>query len=112
MHRYPHEFSGGQRQRIAIARAVVLDPVLVIRDEPTSARDVSVQLQVLKLLQNIQTAHELTFVFISHDLKVVRAVADELIIMKAGRIVERGPTAATIANPQTNYAKELLSAGL
>ncbi|MEQ9695952.1 ABC transporter ATP-binding protein [Shimia sp. SDUM112013] len=108
--RYPHEFSGGQRQRIAIARAVVLEPKLIILDEPTSALDVSVQVQVLELLRSLQRTLGLTYVFISHDLKVVRAVADELIIMQSGKVVERGPTEETIRNPKTAYARQLLSA--
>ena len=108
--RYPHEFSGGQRQRIAIARAIVLEPVLVILDEPTSALDVSVQVQVIDLLRSLQARRNLTFIFISHDLKVVRALADEIIIMKDGRIVESGPTESIIENPTTDYARKLLAA--
>jgi microcin C transport system ATP-binding protein len=108
--RYPHEFSGGQRQRIAIARAMVLEPSFVVLDEPTSALDVSIQAQVIDLLRNIQQQRGLTYLFISHDLKVVRALANQLIVMRDGRVVERGPAADIFAAPQSDYTKALLAA--
>ena len=108
--RYPHEFSGGQRQRIAIARAMVLEPKFVVLDEPTSALDVSIQAQVVDLLRDIQQRRGLTYMFISHDLKVVRALANRLIVMRDGRIVEQGDAAAIFAAPQTDYTKALMAA--
>ena len=108
--RYPHEFSGGQRQRIAIARAMVLEPKFVVLDEPTSALDVSIQAQVVDLLRDLQQRHGLTYMFISHDLKDVRALANQLIVMRAGKIVEQGDAAAIFAAPQSDYTKTLLAA--
>ena len=108
--RYPHEFSGGQRQRIAIARAMVLEPRFVVLDEPTSALDVSIQAQVIDLLRDIQQKRGLTYMFISHDLKVIRALANQLIVMRDGRVVERGPAADIFAAPQSDYTKALLAA--
>ncbi|MGV2112701.1 ABC transporter ATP-binding protein [Agrobacterium salinitolerans] len=108
--RYPHEFSGGQRQRIAIARAMVLKPRFVMLDEPTSALDMSVQAQVVDLLRDLQAKHELAYLFISHDLKVVKALANDLIVMRHGKVVESGPAAEIFANPQQDYTKALLAA--
>jgi microcin C transport system ATP-binding protein len=110
--RYPHEFSGGQRQRIAIARALVLKPRFVVLDEPTSALDMSVQAQIVDLLRELQERHHFAYLFISHDLKVVRALSDEVIVMRAGRVVERGATAAIFESAQDPYTRALLSASL
>ncbi|ADY63175.1 ABC transporter ATP-binding protein [Agrobacterium tumefaciens] len=108
--RYPHEFSGGQRQRIAIARAMVLKPRFVMLDEPTSALDMSVQAQVVDLLRDLQARHELAYLFISHDLKVVKALANDVIVMRNGKVVESGPAAEIFADPQQEYTKALLAA--
>ncbi|MDH3230581.1 MAG: ABC transporter ATP-binding protein [Alphaproteobacteria bacterium] len=109
-HRYPHEFSGGQRQRIAIARALVLKPRFIVLDEPTSALDMSVQAQIVDLLRDIQEKHRLAYLFISHDLKVVRALADEVIVLRAGQVVEQGSADAIFDNPQDPYTRALMAA--
>ncbi|MBP2548236.1 oligopeptide transport system ATP-binding protein [Neorhizobium galegae] len=108
--RYPHEFSGGQRQRIAIARSMILKPKVVILDEPTSALDRSVQRQVIELLRDLQAKHDLSYVFISHDLSVVRAMSDHVVVMKNGRIVEEGPTEEIFDSPAQDYTKALIAA--
>jgi microcin C transport system ATP-binding protein len=108
--RYPHEFSGGQRQRIAIARALVLEPKFLILDEPTSALDVSVQAQIVDLLRELQRRHKLAYLFISHDLKVVRALANSIIVLRHGKVVEQGTAQSVFAKPKTDYTKALLAA--
>jgi microcin C transport system ATP-binding protein len=109
-HRYPHEFSGGQRQRIAVARAIVLEPRFIMLDEPTSALDMSVQAQVVDLLRDLQRRRNLTYLFISHDLKVVRALANDIIVMRAGKVVEHGPAEAVFAAPRSDYTRALMAA--
>jgi microcin C transport system ATP-binding protein len=108
--RYPHEFSGGQRQRVAIARAIVLEPTFVVLDEPTSALDMLIQSQIVDLLRDIQQRHNLTYLFISHDLKVVAALASRLVVMKDGKVVEAGPAADLFKNPQSPYTQALFAA--
>jgi len=110
MDRYPHEFSGGQRQRIAIARAMILNPRLVVLDEPTSALDMTVQVQIVDLLRELQQKHGLAYLFISHDLHVVKAMSHKMIVMQQGDVVEAGDAEDLFNNPQTDYAKTLLAA--
>jgi ABC-type microcin C transport system duplicated ATPase subunit YejF len=110
--RYPHEFSGGQRQRIAIARAIILKPKVVVLDEPTSALDRQVQKQIVNLLRDLQSAHELSYLFISHDLKVVRAMADHIMVMKDGKVVEEGDTDRIFDDPHHDYTRRLMAAAL
>jgi microcin C transport system ATP-binding protein len=109
-HRYPHEFSGGQRQRIAIARALVLKPRFLVLDEPTSALDVSVQAQIVDLLRDLQARHNLTYMFISHDLRVVRALSDHVLVLKDGKVVEHGTADRIFRHPETDYTRALMAA--
>ena len=110
--KYPHEFSGGQRQRIAIARSLIMSPAFMILDEPTSALDRSIQIQVIKLLKDLQDEYSLTYLFISHDLKVIRSMSDEIFVMKQGRIIEAGSANEVFDNPKEEYTRKLLNAAL
>src|SRR6185503_10224091 len=109
-HRYPHEFSGGQRQRVSIARALVLKPKLIVLDEPTSALDRSVQVQVIDLLRKLQRDHNLAYIFISHDLAVIRAMSHQVVVMRDGKVVEQGPTSEVLSQPKEAYTRALLAA--
>jgi microcin C transport system ATP-binding protein len=108
--RFPHEFSGGQRQRIALARAVVLEPTFVVLDEPTSALDMLIQAQMVDLLRDLQKRRNLTYLFISHDLRVVAALASRLLVMRAGKVVEAGAAADLFQNPKSDYTRALFAA--
>ncbi|HEX2581147.1 MAG TPA: ABC transporter ATP-binding protein [Dongiaceae bacterium] len=110
--RYPHEFSGGQRQRLAIARALILRPALIVLDEPTSALDISIQAQITALLQDLQVHHNLTYIFISHDLRVIRALCDHVLVLRGGRVVEEGAAADLLTQPRHPYTRALLDAAL
>ncbi|MGA8997635.1 MAG: ATP-binding cassette domain-containing protein, partial [Pseudolabrys sp.] len=109
-HRYPHEFSGGQRQRVALARALVLEPTFIVLDEPTSALDMLIQSQMVDLLRDLQKRHDLTFMFISHDLRVVAALASRLLVMRNGKAVEEGAAAELFKAPKTDYTRALFAA--
>jgi microcin C transport system ATP-binding protein len=108
--RYPHEFSGGQRQRIALARALVLEPTFIVLDEPTSALDMLIQAQMVDLLRDLQKKRDLTYMFISHDLRVVAALASRLIVLRHGKMVEEGAAADLFKNPKSDYTRALLAA--
>ena len=107
--KYPHEFSGGERQRIAIGRAVLTEPEFIVCDEPVSSLDVTIQLEILKLLKDIQEKFSITYLFISHDLRVIQFMADRLAVMKEGKIIEEGPSLKIYSNPDHSYTKLLLS---
>jgi microcin C transport system ATP-binding protein len=109
-HRYPHEFSGGQRQRIALARALVLEPTFIVLDEPTSALDMLIQAQMVDLLRDLQKKRDLTYMFISHDLRVVAALASRLVVLRHGKIVEAGAASDLFKNPQSDYTRALFAA--
>jgi microcin C transport system ATP-binding protein len=112
MERYPHEFSGGQRQRIAVARALALDPKFVMLDEPTSALDMAVQAQIVDLLRELQQKHNLAYLFISHDLKVIRALSNYVVVLRNGIIVEQGTAEELFSKPKEDYTKALIAAAI
>jgi microcin C transport system ATP-binding protein len=108
--RYPHEYSGGQRQRIAVARTLVLEPTFIVLDEPTSALDMLIQAQIVDLLRDLQKRRNLTYLFISHDLRVVAALASRLMVMRNGKVVEEGPAMELFQNPKSDYTRALFAA--
>ena len=112
LNKYPHEFSGGQRQRIALARALILNPKIIILDEPTSALDVTVQAQVIALLKNLQSKYELSYIFISHDMNAVRAMSHQIMVMKDGKVVEKGSADEIFNHPRRTYTKQLIHASI
>ena len=107
--KYPHEFSGGQRQRIAIARAIILKPKILILDEPTSALDITIQNQILDLLQNLQEKYSLSYIFISHDMNVIRSVSDKILVLKTGKLIEYNNAEIVFNRPKDGYTKNLIS---
>ena len=110
--KYPHEFSGGQRQRIAIARALILKPKILILDEPTSALDITIQNQILDLLQNLQEKFSLSYIFISHDMNVIKSVSDKIIVLKDGKLIEYNDAMTVFKNPKNQYTKNLIFSSL
>jgi microcin C transport system ATP-binding protein len=112
LHRFPHEFSGGQRQRIGIARAIALNPKFILLDEPTSALDLTVQSQIIDLLKKLQRERHITYIFITHDLRVMRAIAHDIMVMKDGEIIEHGHTRQIFTHPKHEYTKRLIEAAL
>lgn len=112
INKYPHEFSGGQRQRIAIARAIIMKPKVIIFDEPTSSLDKNVQLQIIRLLKELQKEFNITYIFISHDLHIVKSICNNMMVMKSGEVVEYGKIVDIITNPKEEYTKQLIEAAL
>ncbi|MDO4162421.1 MAG: ATP-binding cassette domain-containing protein, partial [Pseudomonadota bacterium] len=110
--KYPHEFSGGQRQRIALARALIVRPKIIILDEPTSALDVTIQAQIIELFKKLQNKYQLSYIFISHDMNAVRALAHRIMVMKNGKIVEQGFTKQIFEQPQQRYTRQLIHASI